>query len=194
MSRPRCAPVLGLLVLLAGSPAGAVTLNPLGDGIALGVSAAFGGASELVVRFAPRLPETPAATWDSLPAIDRALMFPYSPAADSAGTVLDAAAMAIAVVMALATGSTTSALADVAAYAEAAGLALGGKNFMKYLLPRYRPYVFEGGAQGVDPSEDNQAFPSGHTTMAFATAGFSAYLFLEGLPGTGSLLRLVCGG
>jgi undecaprenyl-diphosphatase len=36
----------------------------------------------------------------------------------------------------------------------------------------------------VDSSEDEQSFPSGHATLSFTAAAFSAYLFSRGLPGT----------
>jgi membrane-associated phospholipid phosphatase len=122
--------------------------------------------------------------------IDRALMFPYARDADIASTVMEIASMALPLVFGL-SNDPGSALSATAVYAESLALADGAKNFLKYLVPRYRPYVYQGGAPGVDPSEDDQSFPSGHSTMAFTAAAFSAYLYFSGLPGTANYLPFV---
>jgi membrane-associated phospholipid phosphatase len=180
----------GFLFAVAANTARAATLNPLGDGVALGLSAGFAGASELLIRFAEPLPATPRSSYETLSTLDLQFLFPYSRSADIASSVLEVSAMATPIAMSLA-DDPNAFLGDAIAYAESFGVALGLKNFVKYLLPKYRPYVYEGGAVGVDPSEDNQAFPSGHTTMAFTAAAFSTYLYLEGLPRSASLLPFV---
>ncbi len=181
---------LAFLLLTAAAQGRAATLDALGDGVALGLSAGFAGASELLIRFAPPQPATPESSYEMLSPIDLRFLFPYSRSADVTSTVLEAAAMLTPVAMSLVSGRNVS-LGDLVAYAESFGVALGVKNVIKYFLPQYRPYVYEGGAEGVDPAEDNQAFPSGHATMAFTAAAFSTYLYVESLPGSASLLPFV---
>ena len=53
---------------------------------------------------------------------------------------------------------------------------------MNYLVPRYRPYMYEGGAPGVDPAENDLSFPSGHTTFSFASATAGVAIFLRYAP------------
>jgi membrane-associated phospholipid phosphatase len=178
-------------VLLCGSPpAHALQFDPVKDAIALGISAAFAGAGELVVRFAPPVPVSPEASYAGLGSLDKVLLFGYSKPADVVSTFLETAAMLTPLLMAASAGPTEF-LPDVAVYAEAFGMALGAKDLAKYLLPRYRPYTYQGGAAGVEPSEDKQSFPSGHATMSFAAAAFSTYLYVQGLPRTAPLLPFV---
>ncbi len=179
-----------ILLVSAAAPLEALTVDPMRDGIALGISAAFAGTSELLVRYAPSLPTTPETSLAGLGPLDTALLFRYSEPGDVASTFLESAAMLTPIALSLAM-SPSVVLPDLVAYGESFGLALAAKNVMKYLLPRYRPYTLQGGAEGVNQSEDDQSFPSGHATMAFTAAAFSTYLYIEGLPGSAPLLPFV---
>jgi undecaprenyl-diphosphatase len=182
------------LLLLAGRPAGleALSFDPLKDGIALGVSAAFAGAGEALVRFAPPIPTTPEASFAGLAGFDTALIFPYDKPVDVVSTVLETAAMLTPLALSLAM-EPSSFLADAGVYGEFYGLALGSRSVAKYLLPRYRPYTYEGGATGVKATEDDESFPSGHATMSFVAAAFSTYLYVKELPRSAPFLPIVLG-
>lgn len=71
-----------------------------------------------------------------------------------------------------------------AMFMETVLIANGVKDTLKGLLPRYRPYMYGDSPplHLVGESERYFAFPSGHTTMAFAGASFLAYVFLTWYP------------
>jgi len=69
-------------------------------------------------------------------------------------------------------------------YGQAISYAFAVKNVLKYLLPRYRPYVYNGGAPGVDSTEDDQSFPSGHATVVFAAATAGVTIYAMMFPGS----------
>ena len=191
LHRGAAAAVLSATLLLCATPRPqALQLDALKDGIAFGVSAAFAGASELLVRYAPPIRVSPEASYDALSPMDTVALYPYSEPVDLASTVLEAAALLTPVLMSVA-GNPSGFLTDAVAYGESFGFAMGTKNIVKYLLPRYRPYVYEGGAPGVAASEDLQSFPSGHAAMTFTAAAFSTYMFIHGLPGSAPLLPFV---
>lgn len=69
-------------------------------------------------------------------------------------------------------------------YAETMLLAHVAKALTKSLVFRPRPYMyFEGYPQKyVDSGDWHNSFPSGHTTMAFAAAGFTTFVFATYFP------------
>jgi membrane-associated phospholipid phosphatase len=173
-----------LLLLCTGAPGQALTLDPVKDAVLLGVGAGIAGGSELWSRIKP--PTAPGAVAaEAYPAaeLDLATMFPYSRDADIASSVFQVAAIAVPAVFLLST-SRDQALSEGVVYAESLSFAIGAKNAVKFLVPRYRPYTYTGGAPGVSPGDDEQSFPSGHAAVAFAAAGFSTYLLVQGLPDT----------
>ena len=153
------------------------------DGPFLGGGAVLVGVGELLL---PRLPPP----WGALPApdiaqvnpLDRAAMFTYSRPLDLTSTVLEYGTAAMPLALVLLGAPISDALPLGVVYLESVFLALGVKNFVNYLLPRYRPYMYEGGAPGVDPSEDQRSFPSGHTTFVFAAATAGVTLFSRYAP------------
>ena len=64
-------------------------------------------------------------------------------------------------------------------YGETLLIANGIKEWMKILVNRPRPYMYYDGypQDKVDDGDWNCSFPSGHSTMAFAGAAFTSYLF-----------------
>jgi membrane-associated phospholipid phosphatase len=153
------------------------------DGPVLGSGVVLVGVGELLL---PRL----APPWGALPAPDiaqvnppdRAAMFSYSRPLDLTSTVLEYGTAAMPVALVLLAAPLSDALPLSVVYLESVFLALGVKNFVNYLLPRYRPYMYEGGAPGVDSSEDDRSFPSGHTTFVFAAATAGVTLFSRYAP------------
>jgi len=168
-----------VLALSVGQPSFADRLHVdfVTDGIILAGGAAAAGLSELLL---PQLPPP----WGSLGtpdvstvnALDRAVMFSYSHGFDLASTILEYSTMAAPALFALALDPGDFLTMGIV-YGQAVSYAFAVKNLLNYLLPRYRPYMFEGGAPGVSSSEDDRSFPSGHTTVAFAaaTAGVTIY-------------------
>jgi undecaprenyl-diphosphatase len=183
--------VLALLLLLgARLPAQGLQADLTRDGIILGSGLAFAGLSELLVRAAPPLIPLGAADIDQVNTFDRAWMLPYSKQADTVSTILQYSSAVVPVLLSLASDPSSS-LSTTIVYAESLSFAFGAKNVLKYLFPRYRPYIYSGGALGLDPSEDEQSFPSGHATIAFTAAAFSAYIYFQGLPQTANYLPFV---
>ncbi len=153
------------------------------DGPVLGAGVLLVGAGELL------LPELPPP-WGPLPspdlstvnALDRAAMFPYSHTLDLASTVLEYGTPAATLALVFLAAPFDDALPLAVVYLESISLAVGVKNVVNYLLPRWRPYLYEGGAPGVPASEDHRSFPSGHTTLAFAAATAGVTLFSRYAP------------
>jgi undecaprenyl-diphosphatase len=183
--------VLAFFLLLGASlPAQGLQADLTRDGIILGCGLGFAGLSELLLRASPpSIPLGPTDIDDVNP-IDRSWMLPYSKQADTVSTILEYSSAAVPVLLSLAS-DPGSALSSGIVYAESLSLAFGAKNLFKYLFPRYRPYIYYGSAPGVNPREDEQSFPSGHATIAFTAAAFSAYLYFQGLPQTANYLPFV---
>ncbi len=139
------------------------------------VGLSFVGAGAVLKTYAapPGAPDL-----ETLIGIDRALMAPWSGTLDLASQV--AVGGCLAAPSALALGRQPSQMLTIAVmYAETLVVSWGIKETLKALLPRYRPYMY----QPIPPAdlaadEDRYfSFPSGHTTLAFASAVFGSYVF-----------------
>ncbi|MEE0878369.1 MAG: phosphatase PAP2 family protein [Treponemataceae bacterium] len=69
-------------------------------------------------------------------------------------------------------------------YFEAATLAYGVKDLLKYAVYKERPYMYFDGKPQKEIDENNYycSFPSGHTTLAFLGATFTSYAFSKYFP------------
>lgn len=69
-------------------------------------------------------------------------------------------------------------------YFEAATLAYGVKDLLKYAVYKERPYMYFDGKPQKEIDENNYycSFPSGHTTLAFLGATFTSYTFSKYFP------------
>ena len=69
-------------------------------------------------------------------------------------------------------------------YFEAATLALGVKDLLKYAVYKERPYMYFDDKPQKEIDENNYycSFPSGHTTLAFLGATFTSYTFSKYFP------------
>ena len=190
--RVNIAGLMATLFLLLGArlPAQGLQADLTRDGLILGSGLGFAGLSELLLRAAPPMIPLGPADIDQVNPLDRAWMLPYSKQAETVSTMLQYSSAIVPVLLNLAS-DPSSALSSGIVYAESLSIAFGAKNLLKYLFPRYRPYIYTGGAPGMDPSEDEQSFPSGHATIAFTAAAFSAYLYFQGLPQTANYLPFV---
>jgi len=171
-----CAVFVGLATAHYGF-ADKLNVDPVTDGIILAGGVAAAALTELLL---PPLPPP----WGTLGtpdiatvnAFDRWAMFSYSHGFDLASTILEYSTVAAPAVFALLL-DPGDFLSMGIVYGQAVTYAYAVKNLLNYLVPRYRPYMYEGGAAGVDPVENDLSFPSGHTTVAFAaaTAGVTIY-------------------
>ena len=67
-------------------------------------------------------------------------------------------------------------------YLETTAGAYASKEILKKIIDRPRPYTYFEGAPEEEKDDWNNSFPSGHTTMAFASAGFVSYVFSRYYP------------
>jgi membrane-associated phospholipid phosphatase len=172
-----------LVLSAAPGRASGVPLDPLADGIALGGGILLAAGSEILLPLLPRVTVLPPAGISAVNPVDRAFMAPYSEGIDLASSLCEYSAAALPLVLAfLAPPDDLLSLGVV--YAESLSFAITAKNLLKYLIPRYRPFVYLGGAAGVSATEDDQSFPSGHAALAFAAAGAGVSLFAAALPGS----------
>jgi undecaprenyl-diphosphatase len=119
--------------------------------------------------------------------IDRLAVFSYSNALDVTSDVFQYTTAAIPVMFAFLCRIDQAAAIGVV-YLEALSWAFAAKNLLKFLVPRYRPYLYSGG--GPASSESTDSFPSGHATIAFTAAAFSLYTFQTYFPSSPYLLPL----
>ncbi|MBR1640226.1 MAG: phosphatase PAP2 family protein [Treponema sp.] len=114
--------------------------------------------------------------------MEQCLMVPYSKALHYTGTGTAALALLSPALMLLTPNDQWLTIGVM--YAETLLWAYGIKEWGKLLVNRARPYMyFEGYPQDkVEDGDWNCSFPSGHTTLAFAGAAFTTYLFNQYFP------------
>ncbi len=113
-----------------------------------------------------------SATVD-IPAFDRWAMRPYSKPIDAASEALTFASMALPSALLLEAPRDEWGSIGMM-YAGSMALAWGLKTLGKSLVSRDRPYIYFDAypEDEVENGDYRQAFPSGHTAMAFAGAAF----------------------
>jgi membrane-associated phospholipid phosphatase len=184
--------VAGLLLLAGGrAPAQGWELKLLTDGILLGVGLPYAGVSEYLVRNS-NSDALGAPDIGDVNAFDRLAMYGYSKGLNTAGDMVMYAALLTPASFGFFLGSRDMVTAAVI-YVETLAFAAGAKNTFKLLVPRYRPYVYSGGAPGMSSWEDEQSFVSGDSTMAFAAATASVLLFSAYFPRSPWLIPLATG-
>jgi membrane-associated phospholipid phosphatase len=146
-----------------------LALDPVGDSIVLPSGVVLGAVS----LFFPFSMDHETVDIASVNVIDRAAMFPYSKALDTASTLVEYATFAAPLLLGIFLTFDQDITAGVI-YGEVFSLAMFAKSGMKSLLPRVRPWVYLAPQSGTAPDvwEGNDSFPSGHATMAFAAASF----------------------
>jgi hypothetical protein len=116
---------------------------------------------------------------------DRLVMQPYSKGLDTAGDALAAAACLTPGLLfsgARYSGTEVSASEWITIgtmYTETMLLAYGVKELGKLCINRPRPYCYDSDytVSAGDDGDWDKSFPSGHTTIAFAGATFTSYVF-----------------
>lgn len=162
-------------------------LTPLTDGILLGSGIALSGAdlvldNGLKVNRSEYNNET--FNKDDVNVFDRYFMKSYSSSRDKAADFLLAAA--VATPLALIPSGKDEWLTEGVMYAETLLIANGIKEITKLCVSRTRPYMYYDSdtwpESDVDSGDYANSFPSGHTTIAFASATFTSYTFSKYFP------------
>jgi undecaprenyl-diphosphatase len=171
-----------LLCLAALASAEGFRLDPLMDGLLGGTGLASAAVSEYLfqTRSQPRLG---AVDPGQVNAVDSIAVLPYSGSLDAAADVTQYTAIAIPLLLGFFLPLDQAAAAAVV-YGEALAWAYFLKDIGKYLLPRYRPFIYAGGTDisASALAEQDASFPSGHATMSFAAAAFGAMAFAAYFP------------
>ncbi len=127
----------------------------------------------------------------SVNALDRPFMTEYNAPLDKTATVFDIALFATPAITALSGEGRIGTTAVM--YAETFVLAWGAKELLKHTISRSRPYLYYDNPPGEKKDDWEKSFPSGHTTMAFASAVFTSYTFRKYNPESPWRLPLTIG-
>jgi membrane-associated phospholipid phosphatase len=116
-------------------------------------------------------------------AFDRSLMFSFNKDVD---TLSQIGAYGLLVLPALSLTGNISDFNAIATYgvmyAETFLLTYGTKDILKQAINRPRPYRYFGDAPEGKEDDYDDSFPSGHTSLAFMSAGFLTATFLTEYP------------
>ncbi len=130
---------------------------------------------------------------DDVNSFDRLIMNPYSKSLDITGTLLAGATIVTPAVL---LGAEKSDYWKIGVeYAETMLFAWGAKSIAKYAVERERPYMyFEGAPQNeIDDGDFQNSFFSGHTTLAFAAATFTTFMYTQYFPQSEWTIPVICG-
>jgi membrane-associated phospholipid phosphatase len=120
---------------------------------------------------------------DSINDFDRSLMFSYDRDLDRAGDFILYALAALPVVPMIGNIRDPNALLTYTImYAEAFMLANGTKDILKNIARRNRPYAYFGPVPSGLEDDYYKSFPSGHSSIAFMSAGFLTSILLKDYP------------
>ncbi|MBQ9494792.1 MAG: phosphatase PAP2 family protein [Treponema sp.] len=158
-------------------------LNPVTDPVLLGSSiAAFIVDLNLHTVKSNRTFSGMPYNRDEVKPFDRWAMKPYSRSLDITASIFVGAVAALP--LALFATEKHEWITIFTMYAETMFLAHVAKALTKSLVFRPRPYMYFDGypQKHVDSGDWNNSFPSGHTTMAFAAAGFTTLVFATYFP------------
>lgn len=155
-------------------------LSPVNDSILLGTGTLLSGSalfcdSVLKMKEA-ELDESKLIKGDIM-TFDQIFMRPYSKTLHMVGSGAVALSMATPLIF---YGLQKDELINVGVmYAETLLIANGIKEWLKIKVDRARPYMYfdDYPQDKVDDGDWNCSFPSGHTTMAFACAAFTSYVY-----------------
>ena len=175
------------LVLLPVAASSALAQAPYslrwGDAVsvfAAGVTAFIPEAMKLPKAAPSCSPCDPA----SLPSIDRSALHTFSASAGTASSALLAGVVGFAGVASLDGATAAQRRGHVAVFANSLAWTFAATDWMKVLVRRKRPVLYTPGAVAAAADPNSQrSFPSGHASVAFATA--TTYLMMarrEGLP------------
>jgi membrane-associated phospholipid phosphatase len=130
---------------------------------------------------------------DDVNVFDRWAMHSYSKTIDVTASVLCGVSLATPLVLA---GTDRHEWITIGTmYAETILISQASKEFLKALVYRPRPYMYFDGypQEYVDSGDWDCSFPSGHTTLAFAGAAFTSYVFCTYFPDSPWCVPVVAG-
>jgi membrane-associated phospholipid phosphatase len=106
---------------------------------------------------------------------DKLLINPYSIQMDKLGTYFSAVSILTPSLLILTQSDKWFSIGTM--YLETIALAYGLKELGKYCINRPRPYMYFDNFPLEDMDDWYKSFPSGHTTLSFAGATFTSYIF-----------------
>lgn len=112
---------------------------------------------------------------------DSLIMNPYSKSLDDTATIINYISMASPALLVINRSGEDIATLGVM-YLETMAGAYASKEILKKVIDRPRPYTYFEGAPENEKDDWNNSFPSGHTTLSFASAGFVSYVFSRYYP------------
>jgi membrane-associated phospholipid phosphatase len=130
---------------------------------------------------------------DDINVLDRLAARPYSKPLDITGSVVLGAALAAPLM--LAGTDNREWITILTMYAETMLISESSKELIKDFVYRPRPYMYFDGypQEYVDSGDWDCSFPSGHTTMAFAAASFTSFVFCTYFPDSAWRFPVVIG-
>ncbi len=161
------------------------SLNPVNDGIQLGLGAVLSGSAFVCDKFIDfKKNEYNPEDWkkSDIASFDQIFMRPYSKPLHIVGTGTTALVLAAPAIFAIMPSSEWLTIGTM--YAETLLLANGIKEWIKLLVYRARPYMYfdDYPEDKLEDGDWNCSFPSGHTTYAFAGAAFTTMVFCQCFP------------
>ena len=161
------------------------SLNPVNDGIQLGLGAALSGSALICDKFVDfKNNEYNPEDWkkSDVPTFDQIFMRPYSKPLHIVGTGTTALVLAAPAIFAIMPSSEWLTIGTM--YVETLLIANGLKEWTKLLVYRARPYMYfdDYPEDKLEEGDWNCSFPSGHTTLSFAGAAFTTMVFCQCFP------------
>ena len=161
------------------------SLNPVNEGIQLGVGAALSG-SALVCDKLLKIKDSDyhAEDWakSDIAPLEQMFMRPYSKPLHIVGTGTMGLAMLTPAIFCVMPKNEWLTIGTM--YVETILIANGIKEWTKLLVYRARPYMYydDYPRDKVEDGDWNCSFPSGHTTFAFAGAAFTTMVYCQCFP------------
>ena len=123
----------------------------------------------------------------TIPNFDQIFMNPYSKSLDLTCDVARIAMLAAPAVLFALTTEKEEWFTIGTMYAESLLWCYGSTELLKLAVNRARPYMYYDGAPEADLKNGdwNNSFPSGHSSICFATAAFTSYVFSQYYPESG---------
>lgn len=173
-------------------------LSPVKDGIIFGSGVLLSGGDLLldnVLKVNRKEYDERIYEKNDVNSFDRTFMHSYSKTRDDAADFLLVATMATPAVLAMTDKEEWLTCATM--YAETLLIANGVKELIKLAVNRPRPYMYYDTESfpkdDIEEGDWANSFPSGHTTIAFASATFASYTFTKYFPESKLQIPIIAG-